>query len=375
MTTATKERKTKAVSIDAEALKDAVACVMKAVSPRSPKPILQNVLLSNGWIIATDLELRIDRKVDYHGEDVLLPGKKLQDILANSTGPTVEIKPEGQVCVVKIGKGEWRLPTEDAAEFPAWEPQDTKLVCRLPSDQCRRAIKSVVYATDNESSRYALGGVRIEVSRDEGKVWFVATDGRRLSLATMSLGNNQDPDSRASIVPDRVMSIICESTEKDGQVEFLSNDREFVANLGDAIVTARQLEGSFPRWRDVCKPVHGSTKHMVSLDALLRATKAARIVTSEQSKGVTYTFANSILTLTAKSSESGSSEVECEVEEYGRDASVKLDPKFVAQVCESLKKLEGAPDIAVSLNRPGDAVCIKYGDDGEYQSVIMPLSE
>lgn len=373
MTTATKERK-KVVSIDADELKDALSCVIKAVPSKTPKPVLNNVLLSDGWLTCTDLELRIDRKITYSGTPVLLPAKRLHEILANSVGPTVKIKPEGSACVVSIGNGEWRLPTEDAEEFPAWTPEGTRLVCRLPSDQCRRAISSVAYAADEESSRYALGSVLLEVSRSEGRVWFVATDGRRLSCATAQLGSNQDPDDSAPLVPDRAIKIIRDLLPKDSEVEFLSNGRELVANMDEAVVTARLVDGRFPRWRDVCKPVHGSTTHMVNLAALLRATKAAKVVTSEQSKGVRYAFGELKLTLSAQSSDVGESHVECDVSQYGADGFVKLDPTFVVQVCEALSRLDGEPDVSISLNGPGDAVLFKYGEDGEYQSIIMPLA-
>ena len=96
-------------------------------------------------------------------------------------------------------------------------------------------------------------------------------------------------------------------------------------------------------------------------------------MTSEQSKGVTYKFAESALTLTAMSSEAGESKVSCDVSKYGRDASVKLDPQFVKEMCNSLLGLEGAPFISVTLDSPGDAVVFSYGEDGEYKSVIMPL--
>lgn len=375
MTTATKER-TKAVTLDVEKLKAALTCVNKAVPGKTPRPILHNVLLADGWLTATDLEVRIDCRIDYSGPPLLLPAKRLGDILTNSVGPTVKIKPEGSLCVISIGKGEWKLPTEDAAEFPVSTPEGTHLVCRMPSDQCRRAISSVVYAADGESSRYALGSVLLEVSRKDGRIWFVATDGRRLSCATARLGSNQDPDDQSPLIPDRAMKIISDMLPNDTQVEFLSNGRELVANMDDAVVTARLVEGRFPpRWRDVCKPVHGATTHKVNLAALLRATKAAKVVTSEQSKGVTYTFAKSMITLSAQSSEAGESSVECDVSEYGRDGFVKLNPTFVVQVCESLSRLEGEPDVSISMNGPGDAVCINYGEDGEYQSVIMPLEE
>lgn len=377
MATATKERRkvrSGGTTLSVGDLKRCLAAVAPAVAARGPKPVLANVLLASGTMTATDLELLIQTTIEYHGDPLLLPHSRLSAILRESTGDQVTLEPNGTSCVVRVGRGEWTLPTESAAEFPAWEPDGTELVCRIAADQFRRAVHSVAYAIDKDSSRYALGALCVEVSRKESKVFFVATDGRRLSLATTELGTVQDPDDSVSLVIPRAAVSAGALSAKDGQVEILRNSREVVFNVENAIIIARQVEGRFPRWRDVFPDRPNATTHEVSVKELGSVTRAAGIVTSEQSKGVTYKFAESALTLTAMSSEAGESKVSCDVSKYGRDASVKLDPQFVKEMCNSLLGLEGAPFISVTLDSPGDAVVFSYGEDGEYKSVIMPLA-
>ena len=371
MATKVKAR-TGGIVLTASELKSALGAVAAAVG--RTRPVLANVRIGDGLMSATDLEVRIDAVLDYHGDPILLPYSRLSAILRESSGDDVTLDPKGTSCTVRIGRGEWTLPTEDAAEFPTWEPENTSLVCRIPADQYRRAVNSVAYAIDRESSRYALGALRVEVSREESKAFFVATDGRRLALATAELGTVQDPDDSASLViPDAAIAA-GDLSSKDGQVEILRNDKEVVFNVDGATVIARQIEGRFPRWRDVFPKDQSTTTHTLAIKELNSVTRAASIVTSEQSKGVTYTFQDSALTLTARSSEAGESKVSCDVVNYGRDALVTLDPRFVLQMCKSLMSLEGSPVINVTLNSPGDAVVFAYGDDGEYKSVIMPLA-
>jgi DNA polymerase-3 subunit beta len=380
MATATRKRKTTGITLSRADLLHALATVGDAVPKKTPKPILHNVLLHDGMLTGTDLELRIDCDLDYHDDPLLLPHARLTAILKESKVEEVTLVADGTSCMVQIGRSEWKLPVEDAAEFPSWEPTDTKLLPILPVDQFARAVRSVAYACDDESGRFALGAVLFEVSRKEGRCWVVASDGRRLSAATMSLPNTRDVDDAKPLVPHRAMTAIqnvAEMHAKDGSgidFEMSKTNSELVARFDGQRVIARLVDGQFPRWRDVF-PDRDVSDHVVNIDSLLSATRLAAIVTTEESKGVDYDFAESGLTLTARSSESGESHVECEVVKPGQPASVKLDPRFVQDVLKAMKTLDGEPTVRIEAADAGDAVLFRYGEDGEYRSVIMPLAK
>lgn len=375
--TATRHRKTTGTTLDRSALLRALTTVGAAVQKTGVKPILQNVLLHDGMLTATDLELRIDCDIDYHDEPLVLPHSRLLAILRESKHPEVTLLPSGTSCTVKVGRSEWKLPTEDAGEFPVWEPEATTPMPVLPVDQFARAVRSVAYACDAESSRYALGAVLFEVSRDRGQCYVAASDGRRLSVATMPLPVSRDVDDANLLVPQRAMvaiQSIAASHEKDGSgIDFTSTKSEIVAKFKGERVFARLVEGRFPRWRDVF-PDRDAHKFIVIGETLASATRAAAIVTTEQSKGVLYSFGKEVLTLTARSSEHGESSVEFDMVESGGISSVKLDPHFVSDVLRAFATLDGEPTVTIEAAGPGDAVVFLYGEDDEYRSVIMPLA-
>ena len=135
MTTATKERKKRATgtSVSVADLRKALHAVAPAVPTRSPRPVLTNVLLSGETLTGTDLELRITTPLEcYDGPDVLLPHARLTQIVGSlDQGGTVELRVDGTSCIVRSGRGEWRLPVEDAKEFPAAAEVDAKPIARL----------------------------------------------------------------------------------------------------------------------------------------------------------------------------------------------------------------------------------------------------
>lgn len=368
MTTATKTRAKKSaggVTLPVGDLKRALAAVMPAVPGKTPKPILLNVRLGDGLLTATDLEIQISTPVDYHGEPMLLPAARLSQILGNTSADEVTLSPDGTSCLVRAGLGRWTLPTEDAAEFPTWEPADAVPVVRVPADQFARAVDGVAFATDTESSRYALGGVCLDWA--DGICNLVATDGRRLCLVEVEV--DQATDSRQLLIPARAARAIakaCTSSEFAVQIDAATS--AVVAEANGTTITARLVEGRFPRWRDVIPSERQVRPSLVVAGSLLAAVRQAAICTSEQSKGVTFKLSEDGIVLEARASETGESRVECELVEFGQAATVSLDPRYVV---DWLKSVDSAETVEVEAAAAGDAVVFRCeGATG----VVMPLA-
>jgi len=344
MGTATKDRKrgtsATGITFNRETLLAAVKGVAGAVPARSPKPILQNVLLHKGQLRGTDLELAISYGMPWTDEPLLLPHARLRSILENATGEEVTLTLDGSACIVRVGRGEWRLPVEDPLEFPAWEPEGMKPIARIPADQFCRAVKSVVYATDNESSRYALGSVLVEMKG--GTVTLVATDGRRLSSVEIEV--DQATDDSQTLGPERaIRAIAALASHTEGAVQLETNGKEIVASCDDASVTARLVEGRYPRWRDVF-PERDAKASLADIATLMM--------------------------LHGQSSESGESTVTCDLQEFGNPCTVKLDPAFVRDFLANLPADE--PHVEIEAVDHTSAVVFKAGD---VRGVVMPLAK
>ena len=353
------------VTLPRTELLDAVVQCKAAWQSRGPKPVLANVRIGDGLVTATDLELRIDVAIAEHCDPVLLPGERLLSILRAASGETVKLTRKETSVKVTCGGGSWTLPTEDVAEFPSWEPANLQPVCRLPADQFARTAKATTYATDSESSRYALGAVLVEVL--DGNPTWVATDGRR--LAYVETETDQAVDDQQVLVPRRLMDIVASVSGADS-VQFLSNGKEVVAEAGSVTVTGRIVEGRFPRWRDVVGDVQGEPSVLEVAD-LLPAVRAAAIVTSEQSKGVDLTWTSDTLVISGRSSEYGESTVKCPVVVAGSTSSTKLDPRYLADFLRTLPPDE-EPNVDVYAADPASRVLLRCGP---YTGVIMPLAQ
>ena len=367
MGTATKTRDSNTLTMDKATLLHAVSAAARAtVGAKSSKPILQNVRIGDGLVTGTDLELRIDVAIAEHCEPFLVPAERLLAILRSSSADEVELTAGKTSVAVRCGLGSWTLPTEDPLEYPTWEPADLAAVARLPADQFARAAKATVYATDNESSRYALGGVLLEVKG--GDPTFVATDGRRMAIVETE--TDQAVDDRQVIVPARVIMAASGMAGGDGSVQIEANASEVRFEMDGVTVTGRLTEGRFPAWRDALGKPEGDAATM-DVKELLAAVRSAAIVTSEQSKGVSLDWTSDTLVISGRSSEYGESIVQCPVLAAGTCSKTKLDPRFVEDFLRHLPDDE-EPHVDIYVKNPKDRVLLRCGP---YTGVIMPLAE
>jgi DNA polymerase III subunit beta len=363
--TATKPKAFSTTTLPRTELLDALVAVNHAIVARSPKPVLQNVRIGDGLITGTDLEVRIDLAISEHCEPFLVPHGRLLAIVRAATGDEVTLKPGKTSVVVTCGGGSWTLPTEDVSEYPTWEPVNLQAVCRLPADQFARAAKATTYATDTESSRYALGAVLLEVKN--GNPTWVATDGRRLSLVETE--TDQAVDDRDVLVPRRVLDIVA-GMAGSGSVQVEATASEVRFELEGTTVTGRLVEGRFPRWRDVMGKPEGEPTVLERSD-WLAAVRAAAIVTSEQSKGVDLEWTANTLVISGRSAEYGESTVQCDIVAAGTTAPVKLDPRFIVDFLRHLPDDE-EPQVNVYVKDGQSRVLITCGP---YKGVIMPLAQ
>lgn len=371
MTTATASRKRTrlgGMTVSAATLSAALRSVSAAVPTRSPKPVLQNVLIRDGVITATDLELRITAPLDgSRGHTLLLPFARLSAIIGSLVGTDeVTLAVDGTVCTVTGGSGEWKIPVEDAAEFPAGDYKAATPIARLPSDQFVALVNSVRFATDNESSRFALGAVLVEFK--DGTLTFVGTDGRRLCAASADI--DQDTDDCEILAPRRVVDVLVRLCKGAQAIQLERTGSDVVATIDGVVVQAKLVEGRFPKWRDV-EPQTEATPSLVVAGALLHAFRQAAICTSEESKGVTLAITDEGLWLHGQSSAYGESSATCGLVEAGQACTVKLDPRFVREWLEC-GSIDPAETVCLTATDGDSAVVLSASET--IRTVIMPLA-
>src|SRR5205807_3857338 len=74
---------------------------------------------------------------------------------------------------------EFTLPVEDASLYPEVPDFGATSYHIVAAADLRKLIRRTIFATDVDSTRYALGGVLVELTSES--ITMVGTDGRRLA--------------------------------------------------------------------------------------------------------------------------------------------------------------------------------------------------
>jgi DNA polymerase-3 subunit beta len=366
------------VTCDREALLAAFQTAAAVVPSRSPKPILQNIKLEvtdqGAILLATDLEIGI--RIQVPGIQVHTPGSailplgRFGSILRESSDDMLHLESDGQSTTVRGERSEFKLPSENPQEFPAVADFQEGAYHELSARLLRELIKRTIFATDNESSRYALGGVLLEMGPE--KIVGVGTDGRRLAkmeVPAHSVGGHQSGDSM-TIVPSKAMQLIERAlTDGDAEIQLAARPNEILIRSPRATIYSRLVEGRFPKWRDVFPQRTNAAKVELTVGPLHSAVRQAAIVTSEESRGVDFNFKAGSLVLSGRAAELGQSRVELPIAYDGSELSITLDPRFVS---DFLKVLDPEKVVTVEL-KDSESAAVCSTDDG-YGYVIMPLA-
>jgi DNA polymerase-3 subunit beta len=345
---------------------------------RSPKPILQNVKLivtpQQATLLATDMETGI--RIDVPGIEVeavgsaVLPVGRFGSILRESLDAKLLVEAEPQGTLVRGDRSEFKLPGQNPDEFPEVASFVDDNYHEISGRLLKELIRRTLFATDTESSRYALGGVLLEFASD--RIIAVGTDGRRLAKmeGPCKTVGHCSYDDTTTIVPARAMQLIERAfTDLDAEVRIAVHANDILLKSPRVMVYSRLVEGRFPKWRDVFPKRREAVQIELAVGPVYAALRQAAIVTNDESRGIDFAFAEGSLVLSGSTAEVGQSRVEMPVGYAGPPLTVSLDHRFVA---DFLKVLDGEKTFTFDVENT-DSAALLTTDDG-YGYVVMPLA-
>ena len=372
-TTATKKQPAKTangcIRLPATELRKALEAIGPAVHSSAAKPVHRHCCLTPGLIAADNGELRIE--VDLFGYPstpsfiLILPYDRLRLIVA-SVAPDciVDLDPNDTGVRITAGRGSWTLPTLPPSEWPTVEDPKLSPVCRLPADQFARMAMNVRHACDTVGQgRLALGAVCVEMR--DGTLSLVGTDGRRMCVSACEI--DQATEDSQTLVPRKAIDAMVAAARHAGDdgVQLERSATQVVATFGGTTITARQMSGSYAKWREIGKErVEEPTEANAGM--LLALCGSAAICTSETSRGVELSTGKTVR-MRSVSSENGEAVCECDCVSAGATVNTKIDPSYAA---EWLRSLELAETVAMHVKDAESALVLVCEDT---YTVIMPL--
>jgi DNA polymerase-3 subunit beta len=231
-------------------------------------------------------------------------------------------------------------------------------------------IRRTIFAAARESARFSMTGVLWDFGENQLKL--VATDGRRLAVATCPCKSEGVAEAKGQtyVVPTKAMGLL-ERLLQDGEqaVQVLLRPNEALFHTDRAVISTRLVEGRYPNYQEVI-PKKTPIKIPMEAGAFLSAVRQASIMTDDENKRVIFTFATGKLTMNAQGTESGKSKVEMPIEfEAKEPLKINFDGHFISEMLRVLP-----PDARLSLELVDAQTPALFRIGPDYQYVVMPLT-
>lgn len=372
------------VTILQENLARGLGIVAKAVSPRTPLPVLANILIASDEgrlrLSATNLEMGITcwipARIDEEGSTTV-PARTFSDLVSTLPSDQVLLKLDIQTQTLNVrgGTSTNDIKCIDAQEFPPLPVPDFDGAVQINSGDFREMIHQVVFAASSDEARPVLMGVLVQVDKD--KLTMAAADGFRLSVRKAVL-STPSAVPLSSIVPAQALKELARvATDAEepiymvlpkgrGQVVFRVKDVEIVSQL---------IDGTFPDYQQII-PRSYKSRTLVSTSSLLKACKQAEIFAREGSNVARFNIKTaqgemqpSEVEISATSEETGKNETIVEATVDGGGLLIAFNVKFLREALEVIR----TPNVALETSAPNAPGVVKPVGDDQFLHVIMPM--
>ena len=354
-------------SCDTNDLNTSLSIVSRALAVRSPKPILEGILLESCEqglrLICTDLALGIQTTIPATFTEegrAVLPGKLLCEIVRKLPGGVCEFSISDRMqATIRCASIRTTITGFDPVEYPEL-PQVAGASFSMPQSTLRDMIGRTLFAIAVDESRPILTGCLMEVGRSEMRV--VALDGFRLAMRKESI---EGPESDvAAVVGGKVLGDIAKIlSDTDEEVALCFSRSHVQMNVGATHIVARLLEGEFIRYRQIL-PQEWQTRVAVRSGELGSAIDRAE----GKSNLVCFRIDGDTLTVTSNS-ENGDMEEKIDVTTEGKDLTIAFNVRYITDVLKAISDDEVF--MRFNSNVSPCVVCPTEGDS--YLYLVLPV--
>jgi DNA polymerase III subunit beta len=349
-----------------DALLKPLQAVSGIVERRHTLPILANVLIEQRdgrlYVTATDLEMQITAHSELAGKDsqaTTVGARKLQDLLrALPDDAMLNVDVSSSKMTVRAARSRFNLQTLPAADYPRISLGTEQLqTLSLPQRDLRKLFKLAEFAMAQQDIRYYLNGMLLVV--DKESLQAVATDGHRLSWASLAVGG--DFARQEVILPRKTvleLGKLLGDSEDPVTLDILANQVRF--RFANVELVSKVVDGKFPDFNRVI-PV-GHTK-MVELDRVvaLGALQRAAILSNEKFRGVRVVLGTDQMKIICTNSEQEEAEEELEIDYKGDPLDIGFN---VTYLLDALQNVAGDANSSALVTMP---------DRDDYKYVVMPM--
>lgn len=368
------------LTIERAALLKALTHVQSVVERRNTILILSNLLLvaqEDGLkLIATDLDIEISETVPAEVQilgSTSAPAHNLYEFVKRlPEGARVEIALTGDEPRLFIGAGpaQLHLPVLNAADFPRMPETGLSTRFLIHPAELTRLMAKTRFAISTEETRYYLNGIYLHtVTNESGSLLrAVATDGHRLALAETTAPEGSLPMPGVILPRKTVAQLLGLLDDTTDDVEIAVSEQKIRFAMGDAVLTSKLIDGSFPVYERVI-PRQNARHLRLANRSFAGAVDRVATVAAERSRSVQLYAFNNKLTLTVSNPDSGLATEDLEADFANEAIKIGFNARYLLDVAGQITGDEAVFEFADS----GSPTLVRDPEDTHALYVLMPL--
>lgn len=319
--------------IHAKQLKEQVGALQGIFARKETIPALGKIKIDanqNGAFVMTatdlDISLIIEQEVDIlQAGSICLSGKKLGEITGNLPNEPVHLKldSKGERVEFQAGRFRTKLSGTNSDTFPEITRVNAESL-KIPATVFYEGLRRTIFAVTEDNKRFTINGILLAL--DSSGLKMVSTDGHRLCLFQTAVSHtNQNLSCLIPIKAARELKNLLASEIRNNQKIDLKikkgNQLEF--EIGNKLMTAREITGSFPNWEMVVPKTFEYFAEM-KVNELKDALTRVGVMADDSHRRIEFIFLQNKLTLKSESAETGNSteEINCTFQKLGNAENV-----------------------------------------------------
>ncbi|MDR1913053.1 MAG: DNA polymerase III subunit beta [Clostridiales bacterium] len=364
------------IVVNKEILLENLAVVSKAVSTRTPKPILECVLLKaheNLRVYGNDLELGIE-SADISAEileegEIALEAKILLDITRKMPEGYISIETDKSNLVkLKSGRTEFKVMGFPGDEYPFPEPVSKNDGFEINALDLKDMIRQTIFSVGMDDSKPVLTGELLQIK--DGYAHMVAVDGFRVSYRRSTKLRFDPQITSGVVVPAKSLSELARILPLDGdsKLHFYFTDRHIMFELERFTLISRLIDGEFIRYNQIFNEDFSTLVNISGPELLLSLERVSLIVKDNKKSPVKLSIGQDVIQLSSNA-EIGVSYDEIAADIDGNPLVIAFNPRFLIEALRSI----GDEKVLLTFTGALSPCIIKGVDNCLFKYLILPI--
>jgi DNA polymerase-3 subunit beta len=284
-------------------------------------------------------------------------GKKLLDIIKILKDEDVSLKTEDDYLHIKQKRSKFKLPMFNAQEYPDFPSIEDKSRFDIKAIDFLHSIKKITPAIDTNNPKYELNGALIDIIDNEIK--FVATDTRRLAIATLKKNVEYDI---SLIIPKKAISEIQKLFFDDMNIFY--DENILLIKSENFTFFTKLINGKYPDYQRII-PKESKVELILNREQIVDHLKQVSTISYEMK----ITFTNEAIIFESLNEDNIEAKTQLEFNSnLSEDISIAVNSKYILDFLSQIEQNE-------FKLRYNDSTLPFLLESEDFITVIMPIMQ